>query len=207
MPRRRRRDLVLALGVTIVVMLSPCASAHERKVVGPYRLTIGWGEEPAFTGARNSVSVAVSDASGAPVTDPGGSLAVEVSFGNERITLALQPAWQRPGEFQAWLVPTRSGTYSFHVTGTLKGHAIDTTSTCSDKTFHCVADVSEVQFPAKDPSVAQLTERVNRALPRAERAIDTAAAAQKAAIAALTVAALALAATLAGRRRRSGKVD
>ena len=140
------------------------------------------------------------------MADLGGSLAVEASFGDERITLALQPAWQRPGELRARLIPTRSGTYAFHITGTVKDQTIDARSTCSDKTFNCVTDVSEVQFPAKDPSAAQLAERISRALPRAERAIDTAAGAQKTAIAAITLAVLTLAAPLGLRLRRSRKV-
>jgi hypothetical protein len=206
MPQRRRSYPAIALGMTLLLIRAVPAPAHEKRVVGPYRLTIGWGEEPVFTGSRNFVTVAVSDAADRPVTDPGASLAVEVAFGNERITLPLQPVRQRPDEFRAWLLPTRSGTYTFHITGMVKGQTIDATSTCSDKTFHCVTDVAEIQFPAKDPSTGQLAERVSRALPRAERAVDTAARARVIAIAAMAVAALALTASvvLAVQRRQKG---
>jgi hypothetical protein len=187
---------VIALGVAIVVMRPATASTHERQVVGRYRLTIGWGEEPAFTGSRNFVSVAVSDTAGMPVADLSGSLAVEIAFGDQRLTLPLRPAWQRPAEFRAWLVPTRSGTYSFHITGTVKDQKIDATSTCSEKTFDCPADVSEIQFPVRDPSAGQLAERVSRALPRTERAIEAAAGARRLAIAALVAAVLALVAAI-----------
>ena len=193
----------MALGMMLLV-LSPPASAHDRQLVGQYSLTIGWGDEPAFTGSKNFVSVAVADAAGTPVTDLNGSLGVEVSFGDERITLALQPARQRPGEFRAWLIPTRSGTYAFHITGTVKGQTIDARSTCSDRTFNCVTDVSDIQFPAKDPSAAQLAEGVSRALPRAERAVDRADGARTIAIAAIAVALLAFATTL-GFRLRGGR--
>ena len=44
-------------------------STHERQVVGQYLLTIGWGDEPAFTGSKNFVSVAVADLAGMPVAD------------------------------------------------------------------------------------------------------------------------------------------
>jgi hypothetical protein len=187
---------VIALGVALVVMRPATASTHERQVVGQYRLTIGWGEEPAFTGSRNFVSIAVSDAAGMPVADLSGSLAVEISFGDERLTLPLRPARQRPDEFRAWLVPTRSGTYAFHITGMVKDQVIDATSTCSEKTFDCPKDVAEIQFPVRDPSAGQLAERVSRALPRAERAIDTAVGTQRLAIAALAVAVLALVAVI-----------
>ena len=196
---------VVGLGIAMALMLSP----RYRRMNGRWltvRLTIGWGDEPAFTGSKNFVSVAVADAAGMPVVDPEGSLAVEVSFGDQRIMLPLRPAFQRPGEFRAPLVPTRSGTYAFHITGTLKGQTIDTTSTCSDQTFDCVADVSEMQFPVRDPSAGQLAESVNRALPRADRAVDTAAGAQRMAMAAIAVAVLALAVAIGLVVRGSRKV-
>ena len=197
MPRDGRSWRSLAPGLAALLLTLPApASAHETQTVNRLRLTIGWGDEPVFSGAKNSVEVDVSEATGAPVTDPGGSLTAEVSFGDERIVLPLQPSGQRPGKFRAWLVPTRPGTYTFHITGTVKGQTIDTSSTCSDKTFDCVTDVSDVQFPAKDPSAGQLAESVSRALPRAERAMDTAAGARNVAMAAIGVAALALAAAI-----------
>ena len=175
---------IAALAVSIVGAGS--VSAHDRKAVGPLQLAIGWGDEPAFTGSRNSVVVSISDAAG-PLKEPGGALTVEITFGSERITLPLQPAFGRPHEFHAWLVPTRAGTYTFHITGKVKTQNIDVTTTCGEKTFHCVVEASEIQFPAKDPSVGQLAERMDRALPRADRATAAAERAQWLAIAALLV--------------------
>jgi hypothetical protein len=206
MPRPGWGSRALAVGVTALALASsPPAPAHETHKVDRYRLTLGWGDEPAYSGQKNSVDVDVADAAGAPVTDlGGGSLAVEVSFGDERVVRPLLPSGARPGRFRAVLVPTRAGTYSFHVTGTVKGQTIDTRSTCSDRTFDCVADVSELQFPAKDPSVGQLAESVTRALPRAERALDAAASARRVAMAAIAVAALALAVAIGlGARKGS----
>ncbi len=204
MPHCKQHGSAVGLGIALVLMLPTAASAHERLVVGQYRLTVGWGDEPAFTGFKNFVSVAVSDVAGMPVADLTGSLAVEIAFGDERRMLPLRPAFQRPDEFRAVLVPTRSGTYSFHITGTLKDQAIDATSTCSDRTFACVTDASEMQFPVRDPSAGQLAESVSRALPRAERAIDRAARAQTLAIAAVFIAVLALAAAI-GLALRGGR--
>jgi hypothetical protein len=185
-----------AIGVTIVLACSSHALAHEKRAAGQFALTIGWADEPAFTGFKNFVTVAVADSAGAPIIDPAASLAVEIAFGDRRLVLPLRPAFQHPGEFRAALVPTRAGTYSFRITGTMKGQSIDTLSTCSDKTFDCVRDASEVQFPAKDPSTGQLSERVGRALPRAERAIDAAAGARITAAVAIALAVLALLASL-----------
>jgi hypothetical protein len=192
--------------VSVAAMFAlACAplAAHDTASAGSIRIAIGWGEEPAFSGLRNAVEVDLTDAQGAPVQVLNGSLSAEVSFGDRRVTLALRPVPQAPGRFTAWLVPTRPGTYSFHITGTVNGQAIDVTSTCSETTFDCVADVADVQFPARDPSPGQLAERVNRTLPRAERAIETAGRARTAGYAALTIAALALVAAFAFNVRRT----
>jgi hypothetical protein len=201
---KRGTRIVIALAA-LLLAFPPAASAHERKGIGKLHLTLGWGDEPAYSGSRNFVTVAVADESGAPVTDPEGTLAVEVSYGEQRLALPLLPEGGRPGEFRASLVPTRAGIYTFHITGKIKGQTIDVSSTCSDKTFDCVTDVSEVQFPAKDPSAGELAERVSRALPRAERAVADAAGARNIALAAAGVALLALAAAVGFGVRRGRK--
>jgi len=193
-----------ALAAIILLAAWTPAAAHETKAVGGMRLTVGWGEEPAFSGFRNFVEVDVVDGAGKPVVDLGGALSVEVSFGDERISLSLLPARGQPGKFSAWLVPTRPGTYSFHITGTAKGQAIDMTSTCSPETFACVADVSDIQFPVKDPSAGQLADRISRELPRAAGAMEAASGARTLAIAGLEGAAFALVAAVGfGMRKGS----
>jgi hypothetical protein len=179
-----------------LLLLLTSVSAHETKGVGDLRLVIGWGDEPAFSGFRNTVEVDVIDAAGRPVTDLGGALSVEVSFGDERTALPLQPTRGQPGKYRAWLMPTRPGTYSFHITGTAQGQTIDTTSICSENTFACVRDSSEIQFPVKDPSPGQLADRISRELPRAEGAMEAAASARTLAIAAIAAAVLALGAAV-----------
>ena len=183
----------------------PPASAHERKTSGPYTLTIGWGDEPAFTGFRNAVELDVVETAGGAAPDlSGAAMTVDVTFGDQHVALPLRPVFRQPGKLRAFLVPTRAGTYTFHFSGTIKGLAIDVTSTCSETTFACVADVAAIQFPAKDPSTGQLAERMDRALPRAEGASGSASTARAIAIGALVVAALALAAAV--RSRRASKV-
>ena len=200
----RSRHVLAIAALLLAIQTFP--SAHEKKSVGQIRLTIGWGEEPAFTGFKNSVEVDVADAAGVPLSGPGGSLSVEISFGSDRISLPMLPAMERPGKFRAWLVPTRSGTYAFHITGTIKGETIDTTSTCAAQTFACVTDAADLQFPAKDPSAGQLAQGIERALPRADQAMETAATARNIGIAAFAAAALALAAAigLGVRKGRKG---
>jgi len=200
MASRSNRSVALTTAAIVGLSLGTVA-AHDRKTAGQFQLVIGWGEEPAFTGSRNSVVVAVSDAGG-PLKEAGASLSVEVTFGSERVTLPLEPAFSRPHEYRAWLVPTRAGTYTFHVTGKVKDQAIDVSSTCSDRTFDCVAEASDIQFPAKDPSAGQLSDRIDRALPRAELATAAAWRAQAIAVAALAVSVLTAAVAIVLSRRK-----
>ena len=200
MPNNRIRVAWIAT-LAIAAMIGATTSAHERKSVGQYHLVIGWGDEPAFTGVKNTVEIDLTDSAGKPVTVlGGGALSVEVIFGDQRVTLPLQPVLQSPGKLRAGLIPTRAGVYTFHVSGSVQGVSLDISSTCSDSTFACVDAAAELQFPAKDPSPAELADRVSRGLPRAEEAASTAATARMIGFAALAVAAAALAVAIRGKR-------
>ena len=164
-----------ALAAIILLAAWTPAAAHETKAVGGMRLTVGWGEEPAFSGFRNFVEVDVADGAGHPVVDlGGGALSAEVSFGDERIPLSL-----RAGAWTAGQVPRVAGaheagniqlSYHRHDQGPGDRHDVDLLR----QTFACVADVSDIQFPVKDPSAGQLADRISRELPRAEGAMAAA---------------------------------
>jgi len=194
-----------AVACILMMLLLPFAIpafGHEKKAVGPVHLIIGWGTEPAFSGSRNSVDVDVVDSAGKPVADASEMLSVQVTFGDQNVTLPLLPAGDRPGRYRAWLVPTRAGTYTFRISGKVKGQSIEVSSTCSPKTFDCVVDASDMQFPAKDPSTAELADRLSRSLPRAERAIDAATRAWWMAVVAMVLSACAVAALAVNALKR-----
>jgi hypothetical protein len=79
--RRRIPALAAVIGLAgaLAALAAAPAAAHEPRGVGPYRLVVGFGEEPAYAGAANSVHVHIADARGRPVTDLGGELRVEVT--------------------------------------------------------------------------------------------------------------------------------
>ena len=207
MPVTKWSGASAALGIALVLIGTSAANAHEHLVAGDYRLTIGWADEPAYVGFRNAVSVAIADKSERPVPDAGAPLTVEVTFGEQRVSLPLEPVRERPGEFRASLLPTRAGTYAFRIVGTIRGQHVDATSTCSDKTFHCVTDAAAIQFPAKDPSLGDLAERVSRTLPRAERAGESATSARVLALVAALASAVALVSSFVAlnRSRQTGR--
>jgi hypothetical protein len=193
---------MVLLAVVTLLLAARFADAHDRQEVAGFRLVIGWGDEPAFSGLKNAVEVDVADAAGQPVTE-GAALSVDVSFGGEHVALPMRPARGQPGKYRAILLPTRAGTYAFHITGTVKGQAIDASSTCSDKTFACVVDVADIQFPMKDPSAGQLAERMTRELTRAGAATETAGTARMISITALAAAVIGIATAVGLRKRTS----
>lgn len=180
-PRMKRflmrwATVVLAAEATLGVIAAAPASAHETRGSGPVRYVVGWGDEPAYTGFKNSVQITITESTGAAVTDVGDTLSVEVIKGDDKAMLPLQAnfrvgAFGTPGDYRAWLTPTRPGSYTFHLTGTVRGQKVDETFTSSKTTFNDVEDVTNIAFPAKDPSTGQLATRIDREVPRLDTAL------------------------------------
>ena len=175
----------------MLLALATSSAAHERRQVGAYVMRVGWGDEPAFAGVKNAVQLLLSDASGKPITDLPEDLKVEVIFGAQKtaplpLDAAFGKNFGRPGDFRAALIPTRPGNYTFHFIGSLNGQRIDQSFTSSDKTFDPVQGAAAIEFPAKDPSLGELAEKLDRIGSRLEAvqgsAQDAAAAARQARI-------------------------
>lgn len=166
---------VLALTALLAGAALAPASGHETRGAGDLRFVVGWGDEPPFTGLKNSVQVTVVEANGGPaVTDVGDSLKVEVSKGSAKMTLPLDPTGpSTPGDYRAWLTPTRPGAYTFRLFGSVRGQAVDESFTSSPATFDEVEDVAGIQFPAKDPSTGELATRIDREVPRMQARTDS----------------------------------
>jgi hypothetical protein len=208
---------VAAMAAAILVAVSlvaPAALAHETRKVGPYEFTVGWGDEPIYTGFKNSVQMILADArSGEPVNELGGTVEVEIIFGDATTTLEMEPsflpgAFGEEGDYRAWVVPTRAGEYSYRFTGSINGTDIDETFTCGEETFDCPVDTGEIEFPERDPSRAELAGRIEQEIPRiagdASAASDDASTSQTLSYVGIGLGGLgllvALAALLLGRR-------
>jgi hypothetical protein len=208
----------------LLALSAPPASAHEERKVGRYVFHVGFGDEPAYAGAKNSVQVLLHDAkTDKPVVDLGDTLKVDVSLGNndaQKTSMTLEPDFEvgefgTPGDYRAFFIPTAPGAYTFHFTGTIKGQAVDQKFTSGPQTFSEVQDPAEVSFPTKDPTTGQLAARVDRETQRlsqalaasqaqARKADDAAGTARLIAIVGVVVGALGLAAAgFFGLRRRA----
>ena len=221
MRTRLRATMIVAgmvLGSTLLIFASAGpALAHEERDVGPYSFGVGFGDEPAYAGFKNSVELILSR-DGNPVTELGDSLKVEVKFGTQTMDLgSLEPNFEigefgTPGDYRAWFFPTRPGSYTFHFTGSIGSQQVDEEFTSSPTTFGEAEDPTKVEFPAKDPTLGQVAQRLDREFPRIESrlaavqssAADKADKAKLLAYVGIGLGAIALIATLVlGRRRGS----
>jgi hypothetical protein len=209
---------VAAMAAAILVAMSlaaPTALAHETRRVGPYEFTVGWGDEPTYTGFKNSVQLLLADAgSGEPVNELGGTVEAEVIFGDASTTLEMEPSFLpgvfgEEGDYRAWVIPTRSGEFSYRFTGSINGTDIDETFTCGDETFDCPVDSGEIEFPERDPSRAELAGRLEQEVPRltadASAASDDASSAQTLSYVGIGLGGLGLLVALAALLRGRGR--
>lgn len=183
---------VAALGAITTV------SAHAVQPFGGYTVAIGWINEPTYIGVPNGVQVFVWQGTGDgyvshPVSDLNGDqtkpdLQVTVSFGSTTSkALFLAPAFDsdtgrgNPAEYDAPLTPTQVGAYTFHLTGSIHGTAVDKSFTSADNTFNAAEDQSSVDFPNPQPAIGavstkvdQVSNRVTSVLGDAQRAASSA---------------------------------
>ena len=183
---------LMAIGLTSV---ATTVAAHVVKQVGPYTVALGWVREPTYVGQLNAVQVVIKDAKGNPVSDlSADDLKVVVSTADQQSDpMSLAPTFDEdtglgiPGDYEAPMIPTALGDYTFHVTGTIHITKIDETATSSDTTFDSVVDPSAVQFPNKLPAVGDLATRIERVDARVQSQISAANDAKSSAQGALVV--------------------
>jgi hypothetical protein len=195
----KRTAAAMALSITaavvaLVALPAAPALAHAELDVGPYSVAIGFGTEPAYVGFPNSLEVIVHErASGSAVETAADTLKSEVRFGNQTKALALEPNFDEdsggsPGDYRAAFIPTTPGNYTFHISGTIGSTNVDETVISSPTTFVSVTDPASVQFPAQVPSATELSQKIDRVVPRVQaQAVAAASGAKNNASSAKTV--------------------
>ena len=225
MLRKRIVSMAAAAGLAGMLMTFTSAgpaSAHEERKVGNYMFHVGFGDEPAFAGAKNSVQLLLHDAkTDKPVTSIGDQLKVDVTQGDaaagdtQKLSMNVEPDFEvgefgTPGDYRAFFIPTTPGSYSFHFTGSINGQKVDEKFTSGPNTFSNADDPAAIQFPIKQPTGAQVSARVDRENLRLNQALadarkqakDQAGTARTIAIVGLVVGVLGLAAAAYGLTRK-----
>src|SRR5687767_9258580 len=112
---------------TLIAALLACfaaagtAVADESRSVGQYQIDAGFRHTPVYTDEMNALVLTVRDGSGRPVEGLASALTVDVSTLGRTQPLDLRPVLDRPGQYEAVLVPPSSGEYTFDVRGTIQG--------------------------------------------------------------------------------------
>lgn len=140
--------------ILLVISISPfaikSASAHITKVFGNYLVSVGWENEPVYNGLLNAPLVIVKKGSGDNATSVINALAnmqISVKYGSVTKQLDFVPSSTVDGQYVAPLIPTRVGTYSLIMKGTIEDQSIDTEIPLDD-----VASIDTLNFPQSGSS-------------------------------------------------------
>jgi hypothetical protein len=168
--RSRRLGIAFLASAFAVLLVAGVADAHIIKTFGKYTVALGWVHEPTYVGEQNAVQVVIKDAAGKAVTDLNdGDLKVTVSVGGKTSdpldllnTFDPDTGLGVPGDYEAPIIPTALGDYTFHLSGTIDGTAVDETAASSDSTFNSVVDATGIQFPNQLPALTDVITRLDR---------------------------------------------
>jgi hypothetical protein len=152
--------IVFALILAFAFAVQPVA-AHEHRMVGQYELIVGWRLEPATAGYLNGIDLGIQRhfPNGTTAWVTGATLNATLSIGPITSVLhALDPQFGRPGWYTFDVIPTRPGTYTVRLNGTLGSTAVDVPVDLDP-----VAPASSLAFPVTDPTAGELQARLEAA--------------------------------------------
>jgi hypothetical protein len=153
--RRAALALVGALAATAALAVAaPAVLAHESREVAGYTLEVGFLDEPVFVGQRSGLDLVVRRGD-QPVAGLEKTLKAEVGYGGRTIPLEVE-AREEAGAYEGVFIPTAAGQYTFHLSGTIDGHAVDERFQSGPTTFDDVRDAAGGQFPVQLPSTVDL---------------------------------------------------
>ena len=164
----RALNAMAAMAVVVASMLifSGHAYAHERRTVGPYQFVVGWLNEPAYVGQLNSLDLRITDtrkdAATAPVTGLEKTLTADVAAGGlAPYKLTVTARFGTAGAYNGFVMPTVTGTYTFHIVGTIDQTKIDEKFTSGPNTFGDIENTADLQYPAKVPVADDLGKKLD----------------------------------------------
>ena len=148
----------LAVVVSSLAFFTTAASAHERRTVGPYQLVVGFLTEPAYAGQPNGLDLRVTDTrTTQPVEGLDKTLKADVTFGGlAPLPLTITARFGQAGAYNGQFVPTKPGTYIYHLTGKIGPLDIDEKFESGPNRFGDVEGLSALQYPDKVPGGSDL---------------------------------------------------
>ncbi len=165
------RSLCRAFALVLVPLLAAVvgllgatgtALAHGHTTVGDYELVIGFHGEPAYQDEPNGLDLFVTNTkTGEKINGLASTLSAEISYGSSTKALQLKPQFGVDGGYTAYVLPTESGNYTWHIFGMIKTTPVDVKMTSSPNTFSAVQPKSNVAFPNALPSPVALQQQLD----------------------------------------------
>ena len=150
-----RVRLALAAALVLSAFAAATAAAHEERTVAGYDLEVGFINEPVFVGDKSGLEFFVHKGD-APVEGLDQTLKAQVIYQGQTRDLPITAREDAPGAYESQFIPTAAGPYTFHLTGTIEGKAIDEQFTSSPTGFDEVKEQATGQFPVQFPSQADV---------------------------------------------------
>ena len=153
--------------VTSSVLASQSAFGHEERLytIGDkdYWITVGSMNEPAFVDDKSGAEafIVLADPADPLNSDSNGTkkveglekdLKFEITAGDKKKEIQVEPAWQDPGHYEATFFPTIETTYNYTLLGTINNVSISFP-------FQCVPGGVEGE-ESQDNSTKQISEGV-----------------------------------------------
>jgi hypothetical protein len=150
-----RRLVAVAAAAMFALLASGVASAHEEREVAGYAVVVGFIDEPVYVGQKSGLEFFVNKGE-TPVEGLEQTLKAEVIKDDAKRDLPLEARYGEKGAYESYFFPTAAGPYTFHISGTIEGTAIDESFTSSPEGFDEVSELSAGQFPVQFPAEADL---------------------------------------------------
>lgn len=195
---RARRPIVGGLLLLTLGLLSAAPIlAHGHRHVNGYEFTVGFMNEPVFTGQKSGLEFGVTDEADQPVMGLEETLQAEVIYAGQTRALPLEPAFGQDGWYESVFFPTAAGSYTFRIYGTLNGQQIDESFTSIEDDFSEVQEQTAGQFPTILPPAGDVAADAERG----SSAADMMPIALALGVVGIVLGMIALGLALAGRRR------
>jgi hypothetical protein len=159
MKRNLGSIIPIVVGLFLIVYMT--AFAHGATHVGDYELEIGFHNEPAYQGEPNGLDLFVTNTkTGEKVNGLEDTLQAEIIFGSSKKTLKLEPQEDQDGAYTAYVLPTQTGDYTWHIFGKIGDTPVDVSMTSSPDTFGSVEPKSDYSFPGVEPAASDLNAQI-----------------------------------------------
>src|SRR5256885_1838625 len=155
----------LAVVASSFAVTTNVALGHERRTVGPYTFVVGWINEPSYVNLLNSLDLTVTETSGGKAVEGlDKTLKADLTFGGSATAqpLALAARFGQPGKYSGYVVPTKVGDYTFHITGTVGAMSIDEKFESGPGRFGSIESTDPLQYPQKLVSNSDLAARLDQ---------------------------------------------